>query len=370
MTSCSAGDHMIELKVRNVHEALPRGLALFREQGVRRDSRNGPVLQLPEPLITTYERPWERVMFHPWRDANPFFHFYESLWMLAGRNDVAPLVKYAKQMAEYSDDGKTLNAAYGYRWRNAISVWFQHGGPIAGTSDQLVIISDRLRGDKGTRQCVLQIWDHDVDLGTKTKDHACNLSATFQVGVSGKLDMVVFCRSNDMLWGGWGANAVHFSMLHEYVSARAGLEQGTYSQISVNAHVYLATLEKLSIPDPVGTWSYGGVWNEPRRYQPYEACWDSTDGVQAPEVAAYPIAQIGDDFANWDHQCCSFVTVDGRCSTLPFGHQFFDRVAAPIVRAHDRYKDGKMDAALSEIETCEASDWRKACKEWLQRRIK
>ncbi len=77
------------ISVRNVHEALPEALRFLRQTGVPRDSRNGAVLQAPCPVTTVYRRPDERVLFWPERDANPFFHFMESLWMLAGRNDVA-----------------------------------------------------------------------------------------------------------------------------------------------------------------------------------------------------------------------------------------------------------------------------------------
>ena len=101
------------LSVRNVHEALPRALKLLQQQGIERPSRNGPVLQAPWPVTTVYQNPLERVVFWPERDANPFFHLYESLWMLAGRNDIAPLTRYAKNMANYSDDGETQHGAYG-----------------------------------------------------------------------------------------------------------------------------------------------------------------------------------------------------------------------------------------------------------------
>src|SRR3989304_1089903 len=106
------------LRVRNVHEALPLGIAMLEEFGSRGESRNGSVLVMDEPVTTVYERPRERVIFWNERDANPFFHFYEGLWMLGGRNDVKSLTRFVKRMESYSDDGKTFHGAYGYRWRN------------------------------------------------------------------------------------------------------------------------------------------------------------------------------------------------------------------------------------------------------------
>jgi hypothetical protein len=50
------------------------------------------------------------------RDANPFFHVMETLWMLAGRNDLPWLVRFNKRFASYSDDGgNTQPGAYGYQ---------------------------------------------------------------------------------------------------------------------------------------------------------------------------------------------------------------------------------------------------------------
>ena len=81
------------------------------------ESRSGSVIEFPSPVTTTYKRPEERVLFYKNRDANPFFHLFESIWMLAGRDDVKYLSNFNKRMEEYSDDGHTLHGAYGYRWR-------------------------------------------------------------------------------------------------------------------------------------------------------------------------------------------------------------------------------------------------------------
>src|SRR5688572_27389167 len=106
----------MELKTRNINTAFRELVSLFhygkQKPGdpaiVRSPSRNGDVLMIQEPVMITYYRPLERVLFNPARDANPFSLLYESLFLLAGRNDVEPLAYYTKQFREYSDDGKTL----------------------------------------------------------------------------------------------------------------------------------------------------------------------------------------------------------------------------------------------------------------------
>lgn len=338
---------MIVLNVKNVHTALPIGLNLLRQKGVERDSRYGKVLMIDEPVATVYSNPTERVLFHPWRDANPFFHFYESLWMLAGRNDVAPLARFAKRMATFSDDGKTFNAAYGDRWRNAVDSVL---GEVEYGRDQLVEIADALAKNGEDRRQVLQIWDVMKDLGHKGKDAACNVVASFQVGCDGRLNMTVFCRSNDLVWGCYGANAVHFSMLHEYMAARVNVRVGIYTQISVNLHGYLETA------GPLLEWHVGPSDEVPDPYE-YEP------------IYPYPICD-GKLDSTWDDDCRSFVTNDGRLPVhAMFKNRFFSEVAWPIVSAHDLYKDGKFDQALAMLDHCEAEDWSLACREWLQRRL-
>jgi hypothetical protein len=214
------------LEARNVHEALPKALRMMEMEGVKRESRNGTVLMHPDPVTTVYIAPRERVLFWPNREANPAFHLYESLWMLAGRNDVAPLLRYVKNFDRFSDDGVTLYGAYGWRWRKATD------------DDQLEVIARRLRENPDDRRSVLQMWMGNYDLDRDTKDLPCNLIVTFQINIHGALDMTVFNRSNDIVLGAYGANAVHFSMLQEYMAIWIDVPVGIYRQVSCNWHAY------------------------------------------------------------------------------------------------------------------------------------
>ena len=219
----------------------------------RDDSRNGPVLKFPEPVTVTFTNPRNRVLINTGRDCNPFFHMFESFWMLAGSNDVPSLSKYASKIGQFSDDGKTFNGAYGYRWRQAAvktppvttySEGTMYGDEVGITGnrywvDQLKIIIERLKKDPTDRRSVLQMWNVEDDLlktGT-SKDVCCNLSCMFLIrsvdnGIDGNgkhtwtdhLDMTVTNRSNDLVWGLFGANVVHFSYLLEYMATQIGVE--------------------------------------------------------------------------------------------------------------------------------------------------
>lgn len=218
---------------RNVNNIFALAMERLKADGKHRQSRYGPVLIAPYPVTSVYNNPCERVLFHPNRDANPFFHLYESLWMLAGRNDVQTVAKYSKNMIDFSDDGRTFWGAYGYRWREYFQV------------DQLKEISEILQHNPDDRRCVLQMWDCRKDLNHAGKDVPCNVTATFQRDLDGRLDLTIFCRSNDIIWGAYGANAVHFSMLLEYMALWIGCPVGKMYQISVNWHAYLKTFEPL-----------------------------------------------------------------------------------------------------------------------------
>lgn len=335
---------MIVIKARNVQQALPLALEQLQQGGVHRDTRNGPVLMFPEPVVTVYEKPEERVMFWDCRDANPFFHLVESLWMLGGRNDVEYVSAFVARMKDFSDDGRTFHGAYGFRWR-------EHFG-----FDQLERIIKALRANKEDRRQVLSMWDATVDLGRVGKDLPCNLQATFQVNSDGKLDMMVTNRSNDMVWGAYGANAVHFSVLQEYVARSVGIQIGRYWQTSANFHAYLSTYEQVKelaafAPDP---------------YSDRRAPWGH-DPYTLGEATAFPLMTLTSML--WDEELEQFLD-DPLTNT--FDDPFFEVVAKPMYRAHEAFKRSKggdrYDNARLWLEQVAASDWKLAGIEWIERR--
>ena len=65
------------INVRNVNDALERGIDLFQDPTEYRiqESRNGITYEANTPVTTVYKKPWERVCVIKQRDANQFFHF-------------------------------------------------------------------------------------------------------------------------------------------------------------------------------------------------------------------------------------------------------------------------------------------------------
>jgi len=318
---------MITIRARNVQDALFLGLDSLKAHGVYQESRNGTTIEFDEPVTTTYARPTERVLFYKERDANPFFHLMESLWMLAGRNDTAYVTDYVKSMIDFSDDLLTFNGAYGYRWIHHFDV------------NQLAVVIKRLRNDPEDRRCVVGMWDPRHDLDLVTKDQPCNTHIYFKIR-RGKLNMTVCNRSNDMIWGAYGANAVHFSVLQEYMAAMIGVDVGVYNQVSDSLHVYDNDL-------------YKRVMDIQRDlHNPYE--YDS--------ITPYPLVKNTD---TWLYELSMFM--DERWD-LNFSNTFFSDVAIPMALAYRLHKARDYNGAFEMMAMCKADDWRIACVQWLERR--
>lgn len=326
------------IECRNVCDALPRGIHLLEQWGEWQESRAGRVLVCPTPVTTAYQCPMERVLFAPGRDANPFFHLMEAMWMLAGRDDATFLDTWVRdfsdRFAEPTNGGRQ-HGAYGYRWRK----WFGDEEPI----DQLAMLIELLKKNPDDRRTVLTMWDPAADLGASKRDIPCNTQAYFRVRQGKWLDLTVLCRSNDIIWGAYGANAVHMAFLMEYIAAMAGYLPGKYYQVSNNFHVYEGILQKMQVAR--------GQSNLDRNlYRELAVDWEPLVGDPG---------DFDDDLA---------AVLSGQA--LTGGRQpFLDRTVAKAMTAHRAWRSGDREEALLLARDIHAPDWRIACVEWMSRRM-
>lgn len=353
---------MICIQVDNVNQGLAEGLRRTLFMGLERPSRNGPVLVCPEPVATTYERPNNRVLFSAARDANPFFHMMEALWMLAGRNDLEWPALFNSRIGQYSDDKLTIHGAYGYRWRQ---YW---------KFDQIPLIVDELKRDPYSRRAVLAMWDAPGDFNALDGlDVPCNTHAYFGI-MDGKLNMTVCCRSNDIWWGCYGANAVHFSMLLEYMAAAIGVQVGKYVQMSNNFHLYTdvvtpglegaARKERINdlITDITEADRY--TYHHPRGGVREKVTTGSKYLLrQVPMVMSPGLGGT----AAFDADLSKFMA-DPETPWNEYDEPFFAGVVGPMYDAWMAYKRKDYHAAMQSAEQIHAGDWSLACCEWLERR--
>ena len=330
----------MQITVKNAHVGLPLMINHTIDYAFEQPSRNGPTLEFPGITVIEYTNPLERQIFCPVRDENPFFNYLEGLWMLAGRNDLSFLETIVKNMANFSDDGKTFNAAYGFRMRN-------HFG-----FDQLREVVTQLRENRDTRQAVVQLWCPQ-DLNKITKDKACNTQMVFKIRDK-KLHLTVFNRSNDLIWGALGANKSHFSMIQEFVAAAVRVEVGRYYQVSNCMHVYTAlpAWEKLV---------------ETYKHDVMEGPLITDDPYSNPDNAPFPLVGNIENFLREVELFCQDPTSTSRYYTS----RSLPGVAQPMYLAYAQHKSGDTHGAINLLQRyMEQCDFKTASIEWLQRRLK
>lgn len=326
------------IQANNVNDAFETAIHLILESDSWRtiSPRDGvETREYLEPVTTVYSMPWRRVLFNDVRDANPFFHLMEALWMLAGRDDAAWIGQFSKNISNYAEDDGKFHGAYGYRWRGAI--------------DQLTMLGNLIRREPETRRAVLSMWNPVADLNAQKRDIPCNTTIYFKPR-DGKLHMTVCCRSNDLIWGCYGANAVHFSILQEYMAALVGMKMGVYYHISDSWHYYTdnPTYKKLAAGAAYGMQDY---------YMGH--------GYTPIRIAS--TAVINQSVDVWESDLERFFTDDWDDPVM-YQDLFFSRTAYPMRDAYRNYRRGDFDTALHLCRNISSPDWQLAATQWIERR--
>lgn len=300
-------------------EALFKVPLWVREQ----NSRNGPVLRVPDPVVLTLMDPCRRVLFDPIRKANPYFHVMEFIWMMAGDNSTRWISQFNKGFAQYAERDGLHHGAYGHRWR-------EHFG-----HDQLLCAIDELRRDPESRRVVLAMWDADADQGRAKKDLPCNTHIYIEIQ-DGKLNFTVCNRSNDLFWGMLGSNIVHMTLLQELMACALHVPLGTYRVFTNNLHVYP---------------------NMPRFNELFTARF--SPDLYMSEQSHFPVLAEGEKLEVFVEECWEFihnVKEHYRCSWL-------EHVAVPMYHAY-MARIHKIDSGVDWIGDIQAPDWKLACQEW------
>lgn len=320
----------VEINAVNACDAFVEGIWKIRQYGSLEPSRNGSVWSIPEPVVLCVDVPEERVLTCPERNANPFFHLLETVWMFAGSRNVDFVAGINGRMREYANDG-IINGAYGHRWRYNFEV------------DQIVAVVDKLRRDPTTRQAVISMWDPNRDNERGCRDYPCNTHIYFRV-VDCKLQMTVCNRSNDFVWGMLGSNIVHMTYLQELIAHYAGLSMGRYFVMTNNLHLYHEKHNSLLLYPPITCATYRNAKSHPL--------------ISAREWRSLP---------DYLRACERFIEDPSNIHAQ--APDWIRGVVAPAWRAWQEYKNKNFASAGIITETIEAEDWRLACREWLERKI-
>lgn len=204
------------------------------------ESRDGEVKEVLD-FKTQLLNPYRRCVGGYKRDINIFFLLAEAMWIATGKKDVHFLTMFNKRMSDFSDNGKTFHAPYGYRLRHwgirtedsfIDDVFLEASKGYDQVIDAIRLFSE----NPNSRQVVLSIWNPNFDLGYKTKDIPCNDIIMMKIR-DGKLITTIQNRSNDLHWG-LPTNIFQFSFLTELMAGALGIELGTQTHNSQSLHIY------------------------------------------------------------------------------------------------------------------------------------
>lgn len=164
------------------------------------------------------------------RELSLSFALGEFCWIMRGSNDLNTIAYYAPSYSKYSDDGETLNGAYGSR----IIHW--------GNIDQIKYVINKLKSDKDSRQAIIQIYNPTLD-SKETKDVPCNILLHFILRHN-ELNLLVYSRSQDFIFG-FPYDLFHWTMLQEIIATELGVEMGFYQNMTGSMHIYEKDYYKL-----------------------------------------------------------------------------------------------------------------------------
>ena len=170
----------------------------------------------------------------------------------------------------------------------------------------------------------------------------------------GKLCLTIYNRSNDIIWGAYGANIVQFSMLLEYVAAKVGIPMGTYTQVSNSYHVY--------------TEGPGGLLYN-RLIAKYDYVSEPYDYVNNQVLMKRCQMDNFDSDLNYFFSVYDANNIETLAKMNNWQSDYFKELVIPMLRVYDVYKRDSPEAARAICHEIEADDWRKAAQDWMEVRI-
>lgn len=196
------------------------------------------------PKYFEIENPRDRLLNIKCRNKINRYIFGELLWYLSGKDDVEFINKYSKKWKQLSDDGIHNNSAYGkYIFRQmptkGYGVNYDNDTNFISQWDY---VKETLKKDKYSRQAVIHIKPIQM---YETKDVTCTFLLHFFVR-NNKLDMIVYMRSNDLLYG-TTYDVFMFTFLQELMAAELDLKLGIYKHMVSNLHIYKENMKLINI---------------------------------------------------------------------------------------------------------------------------
>ena len=208
------------------------------------EPRGSKIKELIAPTLVL-RNPRARLLNIKARKADYGFAVGEFLWYWNGRKDLESLAYYNKRATTFSDDGKTVNSAYGYRtrvWNMPSTNQLSHPSPDV---TQWEACKKALLDDNDSRRALLIInfpGDNTIASFEGSKDVPCTLSLQFFIR-NNRLILHSHMRSNDIVWG-LTYDLFSFTLLQEAMclelneAGLPSLELGEYIHTAGSLHLY------------------------------------------------------------------------------------------------------------------------------------
>ena len=206
---------------KSVNEAWEYWYNQLAMQNGSSASRDGAVTGEIINAVTVIDDPKDNLVTSPIRKLSHKYAIGELLWYLSGSNKLDAIANYSKAWNKLSDDGETVNSAYGHRI-------FEKFG-----FDQWEHVKELLKADPNSRQAVIHIKEPNPE---KTKDLPCTVALQYFIR-DGKLYATTYMRSND-IWLGLPYDMAFFTVLLQKVCTATELPCGKYYHTVGDLHLY------------------------------------------------------------------------------------------------------------------------------------
>ena len=221
---------MIVFKGKSFTECYETSIREVLQNGIQNNARGtvsrellDVALEIEDPTLCLYN--------NTARGSQKKYIAAEFLWYYMGRNDVAFISKWAKFWESIQNEDGTANSAYG-------NLIFAQKNESGVTQYQWALSS--LANDPNTRQAVMHV-NKPLHKYPNNKDFVCTMYANLHIREN-RLNMSVYMRSNDAIWG-TPTDVAFFCSLQMQIYSHLkefypDLKLGKYTHVSNSYHIY------------------------------------------------------------------------------------------------------------------------------------
>ncbi len=203
-------DHMDDLYPQLLRQVLYRGESV--------SPRGQNTLEI-RPFVFQLSNPDNKLVTIPGRKINKAFALVEAFQFLSGKPNATQIVRFNSNLNNWVDpETGEIEAPYGLL-----------------VKDQVPRVIEMLKEDPDSRQAVLTIYNgHEHQKSMLNVPCTCLLQFFVR---DGKLELIVYMRSND-LWWGTPYDVYQFTAMQELIGAALEMDLGTYTHIAGSGHIY------------------------------------------------------------------------------------------------------------------------------------